>query len=92
MMHVINQKYSAACTHDQAQRNKLSSYFLANAISSQDSKQLIANAREAATARALNNISTNEEIVKLRNLYHKAAKLAISSHRLALNGSAGWNA
>ena len=42
--HVFNQRYSTTCTHDQAQCNKLSSYFLANAISSQDSKQLIANA------------------------------------------------
>jgi hypothetical protein len=36
-------------------------------------------------------VSTDEDVQKLHDLNKKAAKLATVSHRIALNGPAGWN-
>lgn len=54
-------------------------------------KILAAKAWNTVAKRAFDKTSTDETVNKLAELNKQAAKLATVSHRIALNGPAGWN-
>ncbi|CAL6100418.1 Kinase [Hexamita inflata] len=83
-------------TQQKIQQTRLISFMLQQQLTSQDpisqvASQLTAHAWNVTEKAHLQKISTDETVLKLKELNLKAAKLATVSHRIALNGPAGWN-